>query len=170
VGTDRIDEIDSKMLELLQENGRMKRNAIAEIVELSVPSVSERMRKLEERGVIEGYHAVVDAKRLHIDITAFIRVMVDGSSRYPAFVETVVEFPEVQEVHSITGEGSHIVKVRTRNTTTLERLLAHLQALPGVSGTSTSIVLSTYKETRSIRARPMELFHYETQVEEVELD
>lgn len=167
---ERIDEIDSTMLQLLQENGRMKRNAIADIVDLSVPSVSERMRKLEERGVITGYHAVVDAKRLHIDITAFIRVMVDGSSRYPEFVETVAELPEVQEVHSITGEGSHIVKVRTGNTTTLERLLARIQALPGVHGTSTSIVLSTYKETRAIRARPMELFQYEAQKEDGVLD
>ena len=84
---ERIDEIDVKILNLLQAHGRMKRNRIAEEVGLSVPSVSERMRKLEERGVIAGYHAVVDGKRLHIDITAFIRVMVDSSSRYPDFVE-----------------------------------------------------------------------------------
>lgn len=160
--TERIDEIDVRILELLQENGRMKRNAIAEDVGLSVPSVSERMRKLEERGVITGYHAVVDAKRLHFDITAFIRVMVDGSDNYPAFIERVVGIPEVLEAHSMTGEGSHILKVRTRNTTTLERLLALVQSLPGVHGTSTSIVLSSYKESRTIAATPMELYDYET--------
>ena len=74
------------------------------------------MRKLEERGVITGYHAVLDAKRLHYDITAFIRVMVDGSLHYPEFVEKAMAIPEVLEVHSITGEGSHILKIRTRNT------------------------------------------------------
>ena len=146
---------------MLQENGRLKRSRIAEEVGLSVPSVSERMRKLEERGVITGYHAVVDAKRLHIDITAFIRVMVDRSEHYPAFVESVSAMEEVMEVHSITGEGSHILKVRTRNTTALERLLSRLQAIAGVHGTSTSIVLSSYKESRVIAAHPTELYAYE---------
>ncbi|MDZ4698228.1 MAG: Lrp/AsnC family transcriptional regulator [Rhodothermales bacterium] len=154
---DRIDEIDVKILSLLQAQGRMKRNRIAEEVGLSVPSVSERMRKLEERGVITGYFAVVSAKRLHIDITAFIRVRVENSDGYPEFVRRASELPEVQEVHSITGEGSHILKIRTRNTTTLEQLLARLQSWPSVQGTSTSIVLSTYKETREIDVVPSDL-------------
>jgi Lrp/AsnC family leucine-responsive transcriptional regulator len=154
---DRIDEIDAKILTLLQTHGRMKRNRIAEEVGLSVPSVSERMRKLEERDVITGYHAVVNAKRLHIDITAFIRVMVENSDYYPDFVDQASELPEVLEVHSVTGEGSHILKVRTQNTTTLERLLGRIQSWPSVHGTSTSIVLSTYKETRSVDITPTEL-------------
>ena len=158
---ERIDEIDVKILSLLQTNGRMKRNAIAEEVGLSVPSVSERMRKLEERGVLVGYHAVIDAKRLHFDITAFIRVMVDGSGHYRAMIDQACGLDEVLEVHSITGEGSHILKVRTRNTTTLERLLSRIQSWPGVSGTRTSIVLSTFKETRQVTVAPTQLFSYE---------
>lgn len=158
---ERIDEIDVKILGLLQANGRMKRNRIAEEVGLSVPSVSERMRKLEERGVITGYYAVLDPKRLHIDITAFIRVMVDGSNRYPDFVKQACALDEVQEVHSITGEGSHILKVRTRDTTSLERLLSQLQSWPGVHGTTTSIVLSSFKETREIATNPTTLIHHE---------
>ncbi len=158
---ERIDEIDVKILSLLQANGRMKRNAIAEAVGLSVPSVSERMRKLEERGVLVGYHAVVDAKRLHFDITAFIRVMVDGSGQYEGVIHQACGLSEVLEVHSITGEGSHILKVRTRNTTTLERLLSRIQSWPGVSGTRTSIVLSTFKEIRQVTVSPTTLFAYE---------
>ena len=158
---ERIDQIDVKILSLLQANGRMKRNAIAEAVGLSVPSVSERMRKLEERGVLVGYHAVVDAKRLHFDITAFIRVMVDGSGQYEGVINQACGLDEVLEVHSITGEGSHILKVRTRNTTTLERLLSRIQSWPGVSGTRTSIVLSTFKETRQVTVSPITLFAYE---------
>ncbi len=154
---ERIDEIDVRILELLQEHGRMKRNRIAEEVGLSVPSVSERMRKLEERGVITGYHAVLDHKRLHFDITAFIRVIVDGSEYYPEFIRRACALDEVLEVHSITGEGSHILKVRTRNTTTLERLLSRIQSWPGVHGTVTSIVLSTFKETRRLPVAPTEL-------------
>jgi len=161
---ERIDEIDVKILDLLQQHGRMKRNRIAEEVGLSVPSVSDRMRKLEERGVIEGYYAVVNPKRLHIDITSFIRVTVDSSDAYPRFVEMAAALDEVQELHSITGDGSHILKVRTRNTTTLERLLSRIQSWESVHGTSTSIVLSTFKETRSISTAPTELFSPEYEV------
>ena len=156
---DRIDEIDAKILRLLQAKGRMKRNRIAEEVGLSVPSVSERMRKLEERGIITGYHAIVNAKRMHIDITAFIRVMVENSDDYPQFVEKASQLEEVLEVHSVTGDGSHILKVRTKNTTTLEQLLANLQSWPSVHGTSTSIVLSTYKETRSLEINPTTIYN-----------
>lgn len=157
----QIDEIDAEILRLLQARGRMQRNAIAKEVDLSVSAVSERMRKLEARGVITGYHAIVDAKRLHLDITAFIRVSVDGSDHYPAFIDEVTAMDAVLEVHSITGDGSHIMKVRTRNTTTLERLLSRIQALPGVSSTSSSLVLSTFKETRAIPTEPTELYDYE---------
>jgi Lrp/AsnC family transcriptional regulator, leucine-responsive regulatory protein len=160
---DRIDEIDARILELLQEQGRMKRNRIAEDVGMSLPSISDRMRKLEERGVIKGYYAVLDAKRMHYDIMAFIRVTVDGSANYRAFVEKVVGMDEVQEVHSITGDGSHALKVRTHDTASLEKLLSSLQSMPGVHGTSSSIVLSTYKESRVLKAKPMVLVHPETE-------
>ena len=94
---DRIDEIDARILELLQEKGRIKRSRIAEEVGLSLPSVSDRMKKLEDRGVITGYHAVVDPRRLHFDITVYVRVMVDRSSHYASFVKNAMELQEVQE-------------------------------------------------------------------------
>jgi Lrp/AsnC family leucine-responsive transcriptional regulator len=156
-----IDEIDAKILELLQRDGRMKRSDVAEEVNLSLSAVSERMRKLEARGVIEGYRAIVDAKRLHYDITAFIRVSVDGSEHYADFVDRVTDMDEVLELHSITGTGSHVMKVRTKNTTSLERFLSDIQAIPGVSSTTTSITLSTFKETRAVSAEPMELYDYD---------
>ena len=156
-----IDEIDAKILELLQRNGRMKRSDVADEVDLSISAVSERMRKLEERGVIEGYAALVDAKRLRLDITAFIRVSVDGSEHYSDFVDRVTDMEHVLELHSITGEGSHVMKVRTADTTALERFLSDIQALPGVSRTTTSIVLSTFKETRTVPTEPMELYDYD---------
>ncbi|MDX1428645.1 MAG: Lrp/AsnC family transcriptional regulator [Rhodothermales bacterium] len=154
---ERIDDTDVRILELLQENGRIKRSRIAEEVGLSVPTVSDRMRKLSERGVLTGYTATLSPKRLHIDITAFVRVRIDGSENYPKFVKAVAEMGEVQELHSITGEGSHILKIRTKNTTTLETLLSRLQSLAGVVGTTTSIVLSTMKETSFLPVEPMTL-------------
>jgi Lrp/AsnC family leucine-responsive transcriptional regulator len=157
-----IDEIDAKILELLQGSGRMKRSDVADEVGLSISAVSERMRKLEERGVIEGYTAIVDAKRLRLDITAFIRVSVDGSEHYSEFVERVQEMEHVLELHSITGEGSHLMKVRVKDTTYLERFLSRIQALPGVGHTTTSIVLSTFKDTRTVPTEPMELYDYDS--------
>lgn len=162
----RIDEIDAKILELLQRDGRMQRSDVAEEVDLSISAVSERMRKLEERDVIEEYRAVVDAKRLRLDITAFIRVSVDGSEHYPNFVGQVEGMEQVLELHSITGAGSHLMKVRTTDTTALEGFLSDIQAISGVSKTTTSIVLSTFKEERTVPTEPMELYDYDASSDE----
>lgn len=148
-----LDEIDLKMLTELQRNGRTQRNKLAEMVDLSVPSVSERMKKLEERHLIEGYHAVLNAKAFHLDITAFIFVEVDGSQNYTKFVHSAMALDEIQEVHSITGDGSHVLKIRTKNTGTLERLLSQIQSWDGVKKTRSNIVLSSFKETREIPLR-----------------
>lgn len=145
-----LDETDIKILNHLQKNGRAQRNRIAEIVHLSVPSVSERMRKLEEKGLIANYNAILDAKKFNFDITAFIFVEVDGSEKYPGFVERVIQHPEVLECHSTTGEGSHILKVRTQNTDSFEKFLSLIQSWDGVTRTRSNIVLSSFKETREL--------------------
>ncbi|TNE73000.1 Lrp/AsnC family transcriptional regulator [bacterium] len=145
-----LDEIDIKMLTKLQKDGRVQRNKLAEMVDLSVPSVSERMKKLEERQLIEGYYAVLNAKAFHLDITAFIFVEVDNSQNYKKFVDNAMALSEIQEVHSITGDGSHVLKIRTKNTVSLERLLSQIQSWDGVKKTRSNIVLSSFKETREI--------------------
>lgn len=145
-----LDETDITILKHLQKNGRAQRNSIAEIVSLSVPSVSERMRKLEEKGLIQNYVAILDSKKFNFDITAFIFVEVDGSNNYPKFVNRVVEEPEVLECHSITGDGSHVLKVRTKNTESFERFLSTIQSWEGVKRTRSNIVLSSFKETRDL--------------------
>jgi Lrp/AsnC family leucine-responsive transcriptional regulator len=145
-----LDKTDITILQHLQQEGRAQRNKLAEIVHLSVPSVSERMRKLEERNLIEGYRAILNAKEFNFDILAFIFVEVDGSDNYPKFVDNVIEEPEVLECHSITGDGSHILKVRTENTESLEKLLSKLQSWHGVSKTRSNVVLTSFKETREL--------------------
>ncbi len=143
-----LDDTDLAILNHLQENGRAQRNTIAELVNLSVPSVSERMKKLEERGLIEGYKAILNSKKFHFDITAFIFVQVDGSENYKNFVKKACAEEEVLECHSITGDGSHFLKVRTKNTGSFESLLSRIQAWEGVSKTRSNLVLSSFKETR----------------------
>lgn len=146
----QLDKIDLTILKHLQRDGRAQRNKLAEIVHLSVPSVSERMRKLEDKDLIKGYHAVLNAKKFHFDILAYIFVEVDGSANYPKFVEKVIDEYEVLECHSITGDGSHILKVRTKNTESLERLLTRIQSWDGVSKTRSNVVLTSFKETQEL--------------------
>ena len=142
-----LDHIDLTLLEVLQEQGRTKRNTLAEKTGLSVPAVSERLKKLEDGWIIIGYRAVVDQRRLGFDVTAFIVVTVDSSKHYQSFLNRVRATPEVIECHAITGEGTHLLKVRSTNTGALERLLSQIQSWSGVTRTLTSVVLSSPKET-----------------------
>ncbi|HAX49614.1 MAG TPA: Lrp/AsnC family transcriptional regulator [Ignavibacteria bacterium] len=150
-----IDETDLKILEYLQDNARMKRNELAEKVGLSLPSVTDRMNKLEELGVTERFITKLNHKLLGKDITAFIFVTSDSSTHYRDFINHAISAAEVLECHSITGDGSHILKIRTENTSSLEKLLAKIQSWKGVRSTRTSIVLSSHKETFAV-----DLKHY----------
>src|ERR1044072_4044223 len=94
-----LDEIDLKLLGLLQDDGRMSQHDLAEAVGVSSPAPGERLRKLEERGVIRGFTAVLDPKLLGRDVTAFIAVGIDGSKFYPDFVDQAQKHPEIMECH-----------------------------------------------------------------------
>ena len=145
-----LDATDIQILNTLQENGRVKRNVLAEAVGLSLPSLSERMKKLEEHGVIEGYFAKLDKKRFGYDIMAMIMVVMDSSKNYPKLAEHVKNTPEIIECYSVLGEGSHIMKTLVKDTDSLEKLLSKIQSWPGVTRTITNFVLSTIKETTKI--------------------
>ena len=146
-----LDQTDIKILDELQGNGRARRIDLADLVGLSLPSVSDRLKKLEDAGYIIGYYAKLDHKKVGKDITAFIYVYVDTSKHYQSFIDHASTMDEIIECHAITGEGSHLLKIRTKNTTTLEKLLAKIQAWPGVTGARTNLVLSTTKETTQIK-------------------
>ena len=152
-----LDDIDITILELLQKQGRTRRNELAEIVGLSLPAASERLRKLEEAGIITGYFARLNHKALGKDITAFVSVTVDSSKHFAAFVEHVTATDDILECHGITGEGTHMLKVRTENTESLEKLLGKVQSWLGVTKTTTSMVLSTSKETARIKVHKTKL-------------
>ena len=144
---DKLDSIDLKILEILQERGRTKRNQLAEEVSLSIPSISERMHKMEKAAVIKGYHAVVNAKRIGLEVMAFVMIRVGPVKNQHDFMDEIISNDEVLECHAITGEGSYLLKVRTETTESLEELLMKIQQCPGVENTITNIVLSTSKET-----------------------
>lgn len=146
-----MDEKDKLILSLLQKNGRMTASEMAGKVDLSVPAVTERIRKLTEGSVLKEFRAVVDAKKVGYDVTAYILLDMSSSDSYGNMVDHAQDNDEVLECHSITGEGSHILKVRTHDTSSLESLLRDIQSWPGVIRTHTMIVMSTFKEATSLK-------------------
>jgi len=144
------DEIDHRILRTLQKKGRTKRNELADEVGLSIPSVSERLNKLEDKKVIEGYYAKLNRKSFNYDIMAFILVMMDSSKHYKNLIAGVAKMPEILECHAVLGEGSHLLKALVKNTEALEKVLSEIQSWSGVTGTKTTYVLSTVKETFEI--------------------
>jgi len=144
---DRLDKIDIKILELLQQNGRMKRKALAENAGLSIPSISERLRRLEQRGYIKGYFSILAPKKIELGLAAFVFVTAESSTFYASIIAQAEKETEIMECHAVTGAGSYIFKVRTRDTETLERLLSQIQSWAGIKDTATHVVLSSPKES-----------------------
>ncbi len=146
-----MDDKDRLILNILQKDGRMTASEVAEHVDLSVPTVTERIRKLVDGGVIQEFRAVVNAKEVGYDVTAYILMDMSSSDHYTDVIGHAQETDEVLECHSITGEGSHILKVRTQDTSSLEALLREIQVWPGVIRTHTMIVMSTFKEATRLQ-------------------
>ena len=145
-----LDAIDLRILSILQEHAKIAHVKLAELVGLSAPSVIERVKKLEDGGVIVGYHAAVDAKRLGKDVTAFIGVSIAHPKTVNLFEETIELVDDVLECHHITGEHTVLLKVKTASTSTLEQLIRTIRLIEGVTRTETMVVLSTHTERTQI--------------------
>lgn len=145
-----IDKVNIEILRLLQKNARMSASEIGTAVGLSVPAAAERVKKLTESGYIKEFATVLDSKELGYDVTAFIVVDCTSSDLYDHVVEKAAQDENVLECHSITGEGSHLLKIRAINSEDLEKQLSKMQSWSGVVRTHTMFVLSTYKETTEI--------------------
>jgi Lrp/AsnC family transcriptional regulator, leucine-responsive regulatory protein len=153
------DAIDMQILATLQEHGRIALTKLAEQVGLSAPSVIERVKKLEDVGIITGYHATVDARKLAKDVTAFIGVSIGDPRTISAFEETVEQLDDILECHHVTGEHTVLLKVKTHNTGTLESLIRTIRMIEGVIRTETMVVLSTHTERIQICVNPQESPH-----------
>lgn len=145
-----IDEMDRRILSLLQQDARLPNAEIARRVGMAPSATLERLRKLEERGVIQGYECRVDARKLGLGTTAFIFIKSTDRGDHETG-ERLKQNPNVLEVHHITGEDCYLVKVRASDTEELGRMLrAEFNNLPNVSSTRTTIVLGTLKESARI--------------------
>ncbi len=145
-----IDRIDGLLLDALQHDAQVSYNQLGELVGLSAPAVMERLRKLEAGGVIRGYHTLLDARSLGLDIAAFIGVSVRDTKQIEAVERWVADEPRILECHHVTGGYTLLLKVKVRNTGALEELINTLRALEGVTSTDTMVVFSTSVERTSL--------------------
>jgi Lrp/AsnC family leucine-responsive transcriptional regulator len=151
-----IDEIDRQLLDELQSDCKRSLKEIGASVGLSAPSVMERVRKLENAGIIKGYHAALDARKLGLDISAFIGVSISDPQLLKAFETWVDSVSQVLECHHVTGGFTLVLKVKTENTEALEQLISRIRSMDGVAGTETMVVLSTHTERAEIPLPPSE--------------
>jgi Lrp/AsnC family leucine-responsive transcriptional regulator len=143
-----LDETDLQILDLLQTNSRETQVEIARLVGLAPSAVLERIRKLEARGVLRGYTALVDPKSVGLGLLAFVAVRSDEAGSENRIAKALGDHPEVLEVHHVAGDDCYLIKVRARDAEHLGQLLrTRFARIPGVRSTRTTIVLETSKET-----------------------
>lgn len=142
-----MDQIDRKLVDILQINGRATNADLAAATGLSVSAANDRLRRLQERGVVTGWTARVDPDALGLGLLAFMFVQVEPSSRNAGFLKMAAAMPEVLELHHVTGEWSYLLKIRARDTKALEALIStRIKAVPGVVRSMTHIALSSAKD------------------------
>jgi len=148
--SERISTNDARILEVLQRDGRRPYADLGAEVGMSGPSAHERVKKLEARGVIQGYAAIVDPVAIGYDILAFSWITQAPGTTSTDLTDSFGSIPEIEECHHITGEADYLIKVRARDTRDLERVMRAVQATPNVFQTETDVVLSSGFERRPL--------------------
>jgi Lrp/AsnC family leucine-responsive transcriptional regulator len=143
----RVEEIDRQIVDLLARDGRMSFTDLGKATGLSTSAVHQRVRRLEQRGVIRGYAAVVDYDAVGLPLTAFVSIKPIDASEPDDAPDRLAGIPQIEACHSVAGDESHILKVRVARPGDLEDLLARIRAAANVS-TRTTVVLSTPYEAR----------------------
>lgn len=136
-----MDDIDLKLLALLQHDAKQKYADLAEVLNLSAPSVHARVKKMETSGIIENYGVKLDSSKIGLKLCAFVRVTTEGIGS--ELGKSLHRFKEIEEVYTVAGEECLLLKVRTQDTSSLSEFLDELRRVKGVRKTITSIVLTT---------------------------
>jgi Lrp/AsnC family leucine-responsive transcriptional regulator len=145
-----MDAIDVKIIKLLQKNARVTASEISSEINLSVPAVSERLKKLESSGVIQQYTAIVNPRMVKKELTAIMFVTLERPKYSEKFVEVVNSIDEIIECHYLAGDYDYSLKILTENTFSLEELITKIKAVQGIHRTRTIVVLSTIKNNYSV--------------------
>ena len=148
-----MDAIDIAILRRLMERARTTWAELGSLLGLSAPAAADRVRKLEDAGVILGYAALVDPEAAGCGLGAFVSVTLERADDRRAFLDMVRSLPEILECHHVAGAEDYILKLRCADTRELERLISdRLKSVPGVR-TRTGVILSTVKETQVLPVR-----------------
>ena len=144
-----VEAIDRQILELLAKDGRMSYTDLGKATGLSTSAVHQRVKRLEQRGLILGYGATVNHDEIGLPLTAFIAIRPFDPSQPDDAPSRLEHLPEIESCWSVAGEESYLIKVRSHSPAELEELLARIRTAGNVS-TRTTIVLSTYYENRPV--------------------
>lgn len=143
----QVDTTDLNILEILKKNGRTTVSEISRMVNLSIPAVSERIKKMEDKNIIEQYTVKINREEMGHKLLVAIFVSIDHKDNIESFKGEIVEFPEVIECHHIVGEYNYMLKVLLEDTKELEDFISNkLKSIKGVQKSSTILILSTLKE------------------------
>ncbi len=145
-----MDVTDIKILELLQENSRISISEISKKVNMSLSAVSERLKKLESTDAIKKYTVILNPQYLGQELSVLMNLCLEQSGGVADFYEFIKNEPEILECHYITGEYDISLKIITRNTCTLEKLMNRIKNYPGIRRTQTNVILSSFKNECSI--------------------
>lgn len=146
-----IDDISLRILKILQEKARIPNVEVARQMEMAPSAILERIRKMERKGIIDGYEVRLNPDRFNRSQVCFIQVKMDNAVSEKDAGEAFADIPEVQEVHFVAGEDCYLIKLRTADTKELGTLLRErIAKIPGVVETRSSVVLQTYKETAKL--------------------
>lgn len=149
----KIDDIDKKILEILQARAKITNAKLSEEIGLSPAPTLERVKKLEQMGIISSYHAKLNTEKIGLGVTTFVLATLVGHNRanIEGFIEAIDKIPEVIECHHITGAGDFILKVIAKDISSYQKLmLEKVSDIPQVDNMQSMVVLSTFKDSKVI--------------------
>ncbi len=144
-----MDNMDYKILQILKDNGRETASEIGKKIHLSVSAVLDRIKKMEESGLIKGYTVVVDAKTMGNDVTALMEISLEHPRYHDDFIEVIMQHPNILDCYYLTGDYDFVLKISCASSDELERIHRTIKSTPGVSATRTHFVLKEIKNTLS---------------------
>lgn len=145
-----MDNIDIKIINLLKINSRTTASEIAGKIKLSIPAVSDRLKKLDSSGVIEKYTVILNSKKLNKSLTAIMFLSLDNPKYAPEFIRFINSEDEIIECHYLAGDFDYVMKITTNNTETLEVIIDKIKLVAGVIKTKTTVALSEVKNIYSV--------------------
>ena len=147
----KLDNIDHKVLEILQSNAKITNAQLSKEIGLSPAPTLERVKKLETTGIIQSYHAQVDREKVGLGVTTFVMISLIGHKKQvtDAFVEQINVIPDVIECHHVTGSCDFLLKVIAKDISSYQQLmLEKINEIEQVASTQTMVILSTFKESK----------------------